>query len=162
VADFSVMMKVPGVTGDVTESAHTGWIRLAQFSWRARRALATRVGSVADRESTAPSVSEVEIRKENDSASGMLMQKFWNGGAQDITFDFVRTGDQDSSEVYYEVTLSNAIFSYFEQVSTGSRPEESLKINFTKIQNKITGMSALGTDANPFTTGFDLSTAKPI
>ncbi len=156
-----IVMQVPGITGDITESAHVGWCRILSISWRARRALSVRTMTDKDRESAIPAISEVEITRENDIASGPMMQKFFTGEAQTtVQLDFVRT--DAALDVYFSITLTDAIFSMFEQASGGDRPVESLKLNFTKIQSKSTQMSATGTGTGPFTTGYDLALSKAI
>jgi len=156
-----IVMQVPGITGDIVESAHSGWCRILSMSWRARRALSVRTMTDKDRESAIPAISEVEFTRENDIASGPIMQKFFTGEAQaTVQFDFVRT--DTALDIYFSLILTDAIFSMFEQGSGGERPTETLKINFTKIQTKSTQMSALGTGAGPFSTGYDLAASKAL
>jgi type VI secretion system secreted protein Hcp len=117
-----------------------------------------RTGSSADRESTTPAISEVEIKKEMDIASGNLLQKFLTNEAQTVNLDFLRTDDQ--VDVYCHITLTNAILSMFELESTGERPIEVLRLNFTKIEIRTTQMGPDGLPAAPFTTGYDLGLTK--
>ncbi len=158
-AENFACVQMPGVTGDITETTHAGWMRVQSVQWRGRRALSTRVGSTVDRELTMPAISEMEFRKENDIASGHLMQKFFTGEAMPtVVIDFIRT-DQ-TAEVYYEITLTDAIVSMFVQELSGARPIEVFNLNFTAIECKTEQMSSTGTSGNPFTTGYDLSTGK--
>jgi type VI protein secretion system component Hcp len=101
----------------------------------------------------------MEFRKENDIASGHLMQRFFTGeAAPTVTIDFIRT-DQ-TVDVYYQITLTNAIVSAFVQDSSGDRPLEVFNLNYTKIECKTQQMSPTGAPGNPFTTGYDLSTGQ--
>jgi type VI secretion system secreted protein Hcp len=104
---MAIFMNVPGVSGDILEYLHSGWIRVAHVSWGARRALSTALGSAADRDLTAPAMSEIEIKRASDIATVGLLQRFWTGENQDVTLHFVRTGDP--MYVYYKILLSSAI-----------------------------------------------------
>jgi type VI secretion system secreted protein Hcp len=67
---MAIYMQFDGCPGDVTETKHTSWIELLSCQWGVGRGISSTVGSSAERESTAPSVSEIVVTKENDIASG--------------------------------------------------------------------------------------------
>jgi type VI secretion system secreted protein Hcp len=158
-ASYVMVMKVAGVTGDVTEPSHTGWIRIHGLQWRGRRALTMRTGSSADREPDNPAISELEIKKELDIASGGLLGQFLGKTAGTVQIDFCRTGDK-RVDVYLSITLTNSLFSLYEMVSTGDRPSEGLRMNYTKIEVKATEMGPDGSPGQPFTSTYDLSTVQ--
>ena len=70
---MAIYMNYNSIPGDVTETNHTTWIELDSFQWGVARGISSPVGSSAERESTAPAVSEVIVTKENDISSGKLM-----------------------------------------------------------------------------------------
>jgi type VI secretion system secreted protein Hcp len=156
-------MKYGSVTGNVTESSHTGWIELKNFSWGLARAISTVVGSTDDREASAPSVSEVVVSKDNDVASTALMQEALSGFGKTVQIDFARTA-KGQLDVYLTLTLTNTMISGYSHNCNGGdgRPSESLSLNFSKFEYKFTQMD---TDASPGTSataGYDLSTAKTM
>jgi type VI secretion system secreted protein Hcp len=156
-----IYMKYDGVTGNVTESGHTGWVELNSFSWGLGRAISTVVGSSDDREASAPSVSEVVVTKDCDVASTTLLQEALSGFGKTAQIDFTRTA-KGQLDVYLTITLTNAMVSGYSHGSKGGdgRPQETLSLNFSKFEYKFTQMD---TDANPGTSatvGYDLSTAK--
>jgi type VI secretion system secreted protein Hcp len=158
-----IYMKYDGVTGNVTESSHTGWIELSSFSWGLGRAIHTAVGSSDDREASAPSVSEVVVTKDCDVASTNLLQEALSGFGKTVQIDFARTA-KGQLDVYLTLTLTNTMVSGHSHSSNGAdgRPQETLSLNFSKFEYKFTQMD---TDASPGTSataGYDLSTAKTV
>lgn len=154
-----IYMKYDGVTGDVTEGTHKNWIELKSFQWGMGRSISTLVGSAADRESSAPSVSEVVVSKDNDVASGNLMQEAFGGHGKAVQIDFVRT-DKGQLDNYLTLALTNTIISgYSHSASEAGRPTESLSLNFTKVEFKTQQMSATGTTGQPSSVIYDLATA---
>ena len=156
---MAIYMKFDGIPGDVTETKHSSWIELNSFQWGVGRGISSAVGSSADRESTAPSVSEVVVGKDNDIASGKLMQEALSGDGKTVKIDFTRTF-KDSQEIYLTLELTNTIISGYSHSSGGERPTESLSLNFTKVQFTTNQMKPDGTQGSPDHVIYDLSTAK--
>jgi type VI secretion system secreted protein Hcp len=157
---MAIYMNYNSIPGDVTETGHPKWIELHSFQWGMGRAISTTVGSSAERESSAPSVSEITVTKENDVATGKLMQEAFAGDGQTVKIEFTRTA-KDKQEVYLSLTLTNTIISGYSHSSGGSdRPIETLSLNFTKIQFSTTQMTSTGNDGQPDHLIYDLSTAQ--
>jgi len=158
-----IYMKYGSIQGDVTETGHTNWIELNSFQWGVGRGVSSATGSSEDRESSAPSISEVTVTKEFDKASAKLLTEAYqgtgDGDAKTVQLDFVRT-NKGKLDVYSTFTLSNVIISGFSLSSGGDRPSESLSLNFTKIETKMTPMKPDGTSDNPVTVTYDLAQAK--
>ena len=158
-----IYMKYGSIQGDVTETGHSSWIELNSFQWGVGRAVATAVGSNEDRESSAPSVSEVTVTKEFDKASAKLLTEAYqgtgSGDAATVQLDFVRT-NKGKLDIYSTFTLSNVIISGYSLSSGGDRPSESLSLNFTKIETKVTPMNPDGSAGSPVTITYDVGLAK--
>jgi type VI secretion system secreted protein Hcp len=156
-------MKYGGIQGDVTESGHTNWIELSSFQFGVGRGVSSITGSSEDRESSAPSISEITVTKEFDKASAKLLTEAYqgtgDGDAATVQLDFVRT-NKGKLDIYSTFTLTNVIISGFSLSSGGDRPTESLSLNFTKIETKMTPMNADGSSGNPVTVTYDLAQAK--
>ena len=157
---MAIYMKFPGCDGDVTESGHTNWIELHGFQWGVGRGISSVVGSSAERESTAPSISEVTVTKENDVSTGKLMQEALSGHGQEVQIDFTRTF-KDQQDIYLTLMLTNTIISSYTHNSSGDRPMESLALNFTQVQFTTQQMSRDGTTGSPAHVPYTLATAKP-
>jgi type VI secretion system secreted protein Hcp len=156
---MAIYMNFTGIQGDVTETKHTTWIELNSCQFGVGRGISSTVGSSAERESTAPSISEITVTKENDIASGKLMQEALSGHGQTVQIDFTRTF-KDSQEIYLTLTLTNTIISGYSHSSSGERPIETISLNFTKIQYTTNQMKPDGTQGDPDHVIYDLATAQ--
>ena len=147
------------VKGDVTESGHKNWIELGSFQWGVGRGISSPTSASADRESSAPSVSEVVVTKTQDiSTIGMLTAGFQGDGVP-VQIDFTRT-NKDQMDVYLTVELETVMVSGFSTSSGGDRPSESISLNFTKITVKGTQMAPDGKGSTNANISYDLATAK--
>lgn len=156
---MAIYMNYNNIPGDVTETGHSTWIELSSFNWGMGRGISTSVGSGAERKSTAPSVSEVVVTKDNDVASGKLLVEAFTGEGQTVQIDFTRT-NKDKLNVYLTITLTNTIISGYSMTSGNDRPTETVSLNFTKILVSTKQMGADGSDAQPDRLLYDLTTAK--
>lgn len=156
---MAIYMNFDGIQGDVTETKHTNWIELHSFQWGVGRGISSPVGSSAERELTAPSISEVVVSKENDISTGKLMQEALSGHGKTVKIDFTRTY-KDQQDIYLSLELTNTIISGYSHSSSADRPVESLSLNFTKVQFSTTQMKPDGTQGDPDHVTYDLSTAK--
>lgn len=157
-----IYMQYGDIKGTVTESGHDGWIELTSFQYGVGRSVASPTGGVADRESSAPRISEITCTKENDAASTPLLQEALTGdgggkGAK-VTFDFVRTNAGKLTK-YQTVTIYNVIISGYSVSSAGDRPNESFSLNFTKLEVTTTQMNPDGSEGSPITVGYDIAKA---
>jgi type VI secretion system secreted protein Hcp len=156
---MAIYMNFDGCPGDVTETKHTTWIELNACEWNVGRGISSTVGSSAERESTAPSVSEIVVTKQNDIASGKLMTEALSGRGKTVKIDFTRT-NKNSQEIYLTIELTNTIISAYSHSSSGDRPMETISLNFTKIQYTTNQMKPDGTQGDPDHVIYDLSTAQ--
>jgi type VI secretion system secreted protein Hcp len=149
------------IAGDVTESTHIGWIELNSFQWGVGRGISSPTGGSSDRESSAPSVSEITVTKAQDVASVPLINETLQGEGQTVIIDFCKT-DKGQLQVYLTFTLTNNMISGYSLSSGGDRPSESLSLNFTKVEVKSTPMDATGADTSPVTVTYDIGQAKVV
>jgi type VI secretion system secreted protein Hcp len=147
------------VKGDVTEAGHKDWIEISAFGWGVGRAISARPGKVADRESSAPSVSEVKLKKVQDCATVGLLQDALTGEGVWAQVDFCKT-DSGKLEVYMSYLMENTMISGYSVTSSGDRAEESLSLNFTAVECKVIPMGASGAGQECSSVTYDLATAK--
>jgi type VI secretion system secreted protein Hcp len=149
------------IKGDVTATGWESWIELNSFQFGAGRGISSPTGGSADRESSAPSISEVTVSKDQDTATGPLLTAALQGEGVTVIIDFVKTS-QGQLVKYMEYTLTNTLISGFSTSSGGDRPSESISLNFTKFQVDPTTIDAEGTisNANPIT--YDIGLAKVV
>lgn len=149
------------IKGDVTEEGHKEWIELGSVQWGVGRGISSPTGASADRESSAPSVSEITTTKSADVSSSKLVNEALQGEGKTVIIDFCKT-DKGKLEVYLTLTLTNCMISGYSMSSGGDRPSESLSLNFTKIEYKLTGQGASGDTGSPASVTYDLAAAKVV
>src|SRR5947209_18299144 len=74
-----IYMNYNNIQGDVTADGYQGWIELDSFQWGVGRDIASPTGSSADRESSAPAISEIVISKVLDTATNKLLSEAYQG-----------------------------------------------------------------------------------
>src|SRR4051794_10623116 len=126
------------IKGDVTEDGHKDWIEVQSFQWGVGRGISSPTGASADREASAPSVSEVVVTKRFDSASVPLIREAFAGAPAPAAFDFADVINGEVSQ-YLKVKLRDVFISGYAAGSGGYRPTESLSLNFTKISSQARG-----------------------
>jgi len=154
-----IYVKYAAVNGDVTEAGHKQWIEVNSFQWGVGRGISSPTGGSSDRESSAPSVSEIVVTKPTDVSTTNLLNEALQGEGVDVTIDFCKT-DKGNLQVYLNYVLNNTMISGYSISSGGDRPQESLSFNFTKIMCKDVTMGAKNDDGQPATVGYDLALAN--
>src|SRR5438309_9455361 len=109
------------VKGDVTESKHDKWIELKSFQWGVGRGISSPTGASADRESHAPSVSEIHVTKDQDVASVGLLTEALQGQGAKSKIEFCRT-NKDQMEVYLTMEMEETMISGYSVSRGGERP----------------------------------------
>lgn len=149
------------IKGDVTEASHKDWIELNSFQWGVGRGISSPTGASADRESSAPSISEITVSKAQDKSTPKLLNEALQGEGKTVIIDFCKT-DKGQLVVYLTYTLTNTMISGFSTTAGGDRPSESLSLNFTKVEFKSVPGGAEGKLASPESVTYDLATAKIV
>ena len=159
-----IYIKYGDIKGDVTAEGHKGadgWVEINSFQFGVGRGIASPTGGSTDRESSAPSVSEIVVTKAMDKSSFSWLEESLWGEGQAVTIDFVKT-DKDKLEVYTSYKLEDAMVSGYSVSSGGDRPSESISINFTKIIYEFHEMGAKNAGADSPKTGWDIAAAKKV
>lgn len=150
----------PAIEGGVTTAGYEKQFEVHSFQFGIGRGVGSPTGGSTNREATTPSVSEITMTKELDEASGNLIKEAYSGaGKATAIISFVRT-DAGGGVTYLEYTLSNVMLSGYSVSSSGDKPSESISLNFTKIETKITPQNADGTPGTAFPVTYDLATQK--
>jgi type VI secretion system secreted protein Hcp len=156
-----IYMQYGSLKGDVTAEGHVGWIEVNSFQWGVGRGISSPTGGSSDREASAPSVSEVVVIKPTDIATVSILGESLEGEGQDVTVDFCKT-DKGALNVYLSFTMNNTMVSGFSMSTGGDRPQESISLNFTKIQLRDISLGAKNEDGAPATIGYDVGAAKTM
>lgn len=156
-----IYMKYDGIDGDVTAEGHEKWVELNSFQWGVGRGISSPTGASADRESSAPSISEIVVTKAQDIATTKILDEALQGRGKKVTIDFVKT-DGKKLEVYMAYKLENVLISGYSISSGGDRPSESLSLSFTKIEFKGTQMDKANKGAGGASVTYDLAKATVV
>src|SRR6516164_8766986 len=156
-----IYMNYNDIPGDATAEGHEKWIELKSCQWGVGRGISSPTGAAADRESSAPSVSEIVVAKDTDASSPKLLNEAYQGEGQKVQIDFCKT-DKGKLEVYLTINLENTMVSGFSLSSGSDRPSESVSLNFTKVEFKNTNMGAAGETGSPDSITYDLALAKVV
>lgn len=156
-----IYMNYNDIKGDVTAEGHKAWVELNSFQWGVGRGISSPTGASADRESSAPSISEIVVTKASDSASVKFVNEALQGEGVKVVIDFCKT-DKGNLEVYLTYTLTETMISGYSVSSGGDRPSETLSLNFTKVEYKNTPMKSAGETGSPETVTYDLAQAKVV
>ena len=157
---MAIYLHVEGLEGDVTAAGHEGWIECDSFQWGVGRGITTPTGSSQERESTAPSVSEVTVVKNMDKCTPKLFEQSCVGTSKLIKIDLVQTGEQLETYMAYELT--DGLISGYSVSAGAEKPTESISFNFTKIEMKYTPYDNLHQPGSPIPAGYDVSLGKKV
>ena len=155
-----IYMQYGTIQGDVTATGHEHWIEVNSFQFGISRTISAPTGGSADRESSAPSVSEITITKPMDSSSPNLLNEALQGEGQTVTIDFVKTGGTGQPLTYVEYKLENTLISGYSVSSGGENPTESISLSFTKFTFTFTPQNFDGSPGTPGTVGYDIALAR--
>jgi type VI secretion system secreted protein Hcp len=159
-----IYIKYGDIKGDVTAEGHKGadcWVEVNSFQWGVGRGISSPTGGAADREASAPSVSEITLTKPMDVSSYRWLEEALWGEGQAVTIDFCKT-DKDKLEVYAQYILSDTMISGYSASSGGDRPSESLSLSFSKFEFVFTGMNPNNAGGENPRTGYDIGSAKKV
>jgi len=159
-----IYIKYGDIKGDVTAEGHKGsdgWVEINSFQFGVGRGISSPTGGSADREASAPSISEIVVTKPMDKSSASWLDHALHGEGQKVEIDFCKT-DKDKLEVYAKYELEGAMVSGYSVSSGGDRPQESISINFTKFIYSFTEMDKDNAGADTPRVGYDIGAAKVV
>ncbi|WEX08235.1 type VI secretion system tube protein Hcp [Chelativorans sp. AA-79] len=154
-----IYLQIDGIQGDATHEQHRKWMDIEALHWDVSRNMKTSAGSAANREASEPSISEVVLTKVSDSSSTKLFQEACSGRTgKRVLIHMVTTGNPGTT--YIEYTLTNTLIASYSVDSTGDRPIETIKLNFTKMEVKYTPYDDNHAPQSPMIASYDLATTK--
>jgi type VI secretion system secreted protein Hcp len=159
-----IYIKYGDIKGDVTAEGHLGsdgWVEVNSFQWGVGRGISSPTGGSADRESTAPSISEIVVTKPMDISSYRWLEESLIGEGVPCTIHFCKT-DKGTLETYASYELDDCMVSGYSVSSGGDRPTESISINFTKVVYGFVGMNDKNESAATPKAGYDLALGKKV
>jgi type VI secretion system secreted protein Hcp len=158
---MAIYMKFGSIDGAVTTKTFEKWIELTSLQWGVGRSVGSAARSATSREGSEPSISEVVVTKVFDKASNKLFQDAVGGTFESTVTLKLTTTTKDTVETFLKYELSNTGLSGYSVSSGGDKPQESLSLNFTKIQITFSDLDAKGS-GSPDTVGYDLETMHKV
>jgi type VI secretion system secreted protein Hcp len=154
-----IYLQLDGIPGDATHETHKKWMDIESIHWNVARNMNTAAGSAANREASEPTVSEVVLTKVSDSSSTKLFAEACTGRTGKLcTIHLVTTGSP--GETYIEYKLTNTLVANYSIDSSGDRPVETIRLNFTKIEVKYTPYDDSHKPMAPMIASYDLATTR--
>ena len=146
------------IKGNVTAEGHADWVDVNSCQWGVGRGIGSPTGRSANREASAPSISEVVVTKEMDKASYAFLEQALQGEGVACTIEFCKT-DAGKLETYAQYKLENCLISGYSVSSGGDRPTESISINFTKIEFMMSEMGIANASVDTPRVSYDIAKA---
>jgi type VI secretion system secreted protein Hcp len=154
-----IYLQIDGIQGDATQEQHKSWMDIEAIHWNVSRNMSTSAGSAANREASEPSVSEIVVTKVSDSSSTKLFQEACSGrNGKKAVIHLVTTGNP--GQTYIEYTLENTLIANYSVDSSGDRPVETVRLNFTKMEVKYTPYDGANQAKSPIIASYDLATTR--
>jgi len=140
-----IYMKIDGINGSAT-GKYQGWIELESASPGVYRHGPVATGGGANREASAPALSEIVVTKYQDAASTALFRETFNGKGKKVTIHFVQSNSKGLTPSL-AIEMENVLITSYNVSGHGGaaasgRPMESLGLSFTKIEYSATPVQA--------------------
>jgi len=154
--DFGGLIK-----GDSKYPDHKDWIQLQTAELKIDRKIES-TGGKLDRKPGTPSFSDVELTKISDKASVDLFIEGAGGKKPQKAVIHFCNGTSKGPKVFMSWELENAFISHYNIESSGSRPQETIRLNFSKIKIGYTGFKSDGKDEKISPKGWNLETGGKL
>lgn len=154
-----IYLQIDGIQGDATHETHKSWMDIEAIHWDVSRNMNTTAGSTANREASEPTVSEMVLTKVSDSSSTKLFQEACAGKVgKKATIHLVTTGNP--GDTYIEYVLTNTLVANYSVDTSGDRPVETVRLNFTKMEVKYIPYDEMHNPKSPMIASYDLTTTR--
>ena len=152
-------MQFDDAKGDVTEKNHTNWIDLLSVEFSTNRKVSQESGN-PKRNIGTPSISKIVVTKKMDSSTPQLFADSLFGKGAKCVLHYL----DNSSQVFMEYTLENALLSHYSVHSSSGiiQPIEIAEISFTTMKTVYTPYDAPGRKGTPMASGYNIVEAKRI
>jgi type VI secretion system secreted protein Hcp len=153
---MAIYLHYEGMTGDVTEEGHKDWIQCATIGFSASRDAETNLGQGGQRQGAEVAISDLTLTKPMDAASPHLFVASLVGFGKKAKIHITRTGQTQQTN-YLEVTLEKACVTNYSIRSDGVGHQETLTLNFLKVELKYLPVKEDGSPGEPIPVSFDIA-----
>ncbi len=159
---MAIYVKYGDIPGDSTHDTHKGadgWWMSSSCSFGVSRNVQATTGNTANRNNAQASLSDISLSKESNTSTPVFFKEACSGQGKTCVIDYVQDGGQ-SSEIFLQLTLTNAMISGWASGSGGSRPSESLSVSFEKLEVKSFTYDSAGAATDQKAHTFDVGVGK--
>ncbi|MBV8797728.1 MAG: type VI secretion system tube protein Hcp [Hyphomicrobiales bacterium] len=160
---MSLYMKFGDIKGNATQEGFKEWINIASFTWQPAvdRKIKTETGKARNREEAQPHLSNIQVQKEVDYASGPLYKSLVAvPEAKECKIAFVRTGPGGDSDKYLEYTLTDTLLAGLEISGSGDRALETWHLDFTELEIEVKQLQETNEAKGPYRFKYNLAKGK--
>ena len=129
---MAIYLQIDGIQDDTSPADHGKWMDIEQMKWNISR----NMHSVPDMEAgDEPTISDVTLTRVRDDFSTRLFEE--SCAARDRRRAVIHLVTMRSpGETHIEYTLENTLIANYSVDSSGDRPIETIRLNFTGMQVK--------------------------
>ena len=158
---MSIFVQYEGITGQVSDAEHKGWMHVHELAWGAGRNITSRPSTRGDRESSNAQVSDLVMTRLMDKATPKLFLAACCGKGKRVEIHLTKSGQGGAAEVYMTYVLQHCLVSFYAMTdspkhTTGAA--ERIEISFTGLEVKYTPYDDDGMALGPLAVGFDTAT----
>ena len=160
---MSIYLEYEGVEGNVTAEGYEKHIAVLSCQFGVGRSISMEAGNLSNRESTRPTISEIQLTKLADNSVTSIFKEAVTGSAgKNVTIKFVRTG-ADKVQEYMSYTLENCLVSSYNiSADSENEPVENISLSFSKVMINYNDHDSSNKSGSPQRVGYDLTSAKPL
>ncbi len=158
---MAIYLNYEGIEGNVTAKGYEGKINLKHCKFGVSRKINMKPGEMANRESTRPTLSIVEIEKYADiSTTSLFKESVVGSSGKRATLHFVRT-ETDKLTEYMTYTLENCLINNYMVYDTkyNKHPKETIQLSYTSILISKEIKGANNQTLNTLRSGYNLEKA---
>ena len=125
-----MFLKIEGIEGESTDSAHQGWIEVESLNWGGPNL--SRLSRMQTSEPRMGSSGSLVITKRTDKSSANLFQ--YSNSGEHIPEIWVSIAGGQKKESYFEYVMTDAIITSFSAGGSGDVAMEEITFSYRKIQ----------------------------
>jgi len=155
---MSIFVSYEGITGESSDSGHSGWMDVESISWGVGRQITSNSSTAGDRESSNAVISDLQIVRLMDSATPKVFIESCCGTGKQVVIHLTKTGKGSGADIFMEYTLKNALISNYSVDASAQhnhRPTETITISFVDVEVKYTPYDEDGNASAAVAVGFD-------
>lgn len=155
---MSIFVNYEGITGESSDSGHSGWMDVETVTWGVGRQITSNSSTAGDRESSNAVISDLQIVRYMDSATPKIFIESCCGVGKEVVIHLTKTGKGSGADIFMEYTLKNALISDYSvdaSSQNNERPKETITVSFVDVEVKYTPYDNDGNAEAAIAVGFD-------